>query len=106
MIKMRKLTFVQHCSLNYIMNSEFTTFPQTTSQFSDPIQDPALRLFVGLFGHLKSKRLPQSFFTFQTLALLKNAAQLLCRMSLTLGWSDIFPWLEWSYAFLGKNTQK
>jgi hypothetical protein len=41
--------------------------------------------------------------TFRTLKLLKSAGQVFCRLSLSLGLPDVFPWLHWGYGFGEKN---
>lgn len=39
---------------------------------------------------------------FMTLRLLKITGQLFCRISLNLGLSNVFTWLDWGYVFLEK----
>lgn len=55
---------------------------------SDLWQSPSLSLF------------------FMALRVLKNTDQRYCRMSLCWGLSDIFPWVDWSYALLGRTPQR
>lgn len=57
-----------------------------------------------LLSHILSMTVHQSFCVFMTLTLLKTTGQLFCSISLNLGWSGVFPWLDWGYAFLENTT--
>lgn len=72
--------------------------------FHDPRCDP--ESYIAFSCHFFSilKYFPQSL-SFMTLTFLKTTGQVICRMSLNLGWSDVFSPLDWGYLFSARLPQ-